>query len=117
MRFDRRITAVDIHADGMPGRVITGGVPDVPGSTMLEKARYLEAHGDDLRKLKQLTRAIRMGEMEAQGEKLDTVRASMRIEELTDKLEAEQEIHEVTKLRLEDADERASAAELRLETE
>ena len=72
---------------------------------------------DDLRKLKQLTRAIRMGEMEAQGEKLDTVRASMRIEELTDKLEAEQEIHEVTKLRLEDADERASAAELRLETE
>jgi proline racemase len=51
MRFDRRITAVDIHADGMPGRVITGGVPDVPGSTMLEKARYLEAHGDDLRKL------------------------------------------------------------------
>ena len=51
MRFDRRITAVDIHADGMPGRVITGGVPDVPGSTMLEKARYLEAHGDDLRKI------------------------------------------------------------------
>ena len=26
MTFDRRITAVDIHADGMPGRVITGGV-------------------------------------------------------------------------------------------
>ena len=39
MRFDRRITSVDIHADGMPGRVITGGVDDVPGATMLEKAR------------------------------------------------------------------------------
>ena len=72
---------------------------------------------DDLRKLKQLTRAIRMGEMDAVGEKLDSVRASMRIEELTDKLEAEQETHEVTKLMLEDAEERATAAELRLETE
>jgi len=51
MRFDRRITAVDIHADGMPGRVITGGVGDVPGATMLEKARYLESHADDLRKI------------------------------------------------------------------
>jgi len=51
MRFDRRITAVDIHADGMPGRVITGGVDDVPGATMLDKARYLESHADSLRKL------------------------------------------------------------------
>ena len=51
MRFDRRITAVDIHADGMPGRVITGGVEDVPGATMLEKARYLESHADELRKI------------------------------------------------------------------
>ena len=42
MSFDRKITAVDIHADGMPGRVITSGVGDVPGATMLEKARYLE---------------------------------------------------------------------------
>jgi proline racemase len=51
MRVDRRITAVDIHADGMPGRVITAGVGDVPGATMLDKARYLESHGDDLRKI------------------------------------------------------------------
>ena len=51
MTFDRRITAVDIHADGMPGRVITGGVSDVPGATMLDKARYLETHADDLRKI------------------------------------------------------------------
>ncbi len=51
MRVDRKITAVDIHADGMPGRVITAGVDDVPGATMLDKARYLEAHGDDLRKV------------------------------------------------------------------
>ena len=43
------ITAVDAHACGEPGRVITGGVPDVPGRTMFEKRNYLEAHADGLR--------------------------------------------------------------------
>lgn len=43
--------AVDAHACGEPGRVITGGVLDVPGKTMFEKKNYLEKHGDDLRKL------------------------------------------------------------------
>lgn len=44
------IQAVDAHACGEPGRVIVGGVLDVPGATMFEKARYLEAHADHLRK-------------------------------------------------------------------
>ena len=39
------------HAAGEPGRVIVGGVLDVPGATMLDKARHLEHHGDALRKL------------------------------------------------------------------
>jgi proline racemase len=51
MRLGRMIQAVDAHADGMPGRVITGGVGDVPGQTMLDKARYLHEHRDDLRRL------------------------------------------------------------------
>ncbi|MBM3219715.1 MAG: hypothetical protein FJZ38_13760 [Candidatus Rokubacteria bacterium] len=51
MRLGRMIQAVDAHAAGEPGRVIVGGVLDVPGSTMLEKARHLEAHGDALRRL------------------------------------------------------------------
>jgi proline racemase len=45
------ITAVDAHAAGEPGRVITGGVLDVPGQTMLEKRNYLEQHQDQIRKL------------------------------------------------------------------
>lgn len=45
------IPAVDVHADGLPGRVITGVVGDVPGRTTLDKARYLEEYSDDLRKL------------------------------------------------------------------
>lgn len=51
MRFERMITAVDAHAAGEPGRVITGGVMDVPGKTMLEKRNYLENHNDEIRKL------------------------------------------------------------------
>lgn len=48
MRFRKMITAVDTHS-GEPMRVITGGVVDVPGSSMLEKRKWLETEGDDLR--------------------------------------------------------------------
>lgn len=50
MRLERMLTAVDAHACGEPGRVIVGGVLDVPGSTMFEKKAYLEQHADDLRR-------------------------------------------------------------------
>jgi proline racemase len=43
------ITAVDAHACGEPGRVITGGVLDVPGATMFEKMKYFERHADHIR--------------------------------------------------------------------
>jgi proline racemase len=51
MRFSRMITAVDAHAAGEPGRVITGGVVDVPGRSMLDKMLFLQAHADYLRRL------------------------------------------------------------------
>ena len=50
MRLARMIQAVDAHAAGEPGRVIVGGVLDVPGRTMFDKARHLEMYGDALRK-------------------------------------------------------------------
>jgi proline racemase len=50
MRLSRVIQAVDAHACGEPGRVIVGGVLDVPGQTMFDKMRYLAEHQDDLRK-------------------------------------------------------------------
>ena len=50
MHLTNMITAVDAHAGGEPGRVITGGVVDVPGATMFEKKTYLERHADGLRK-------------------------------------------------------------------
>ncbi len=50
MRLTSMISAVDLHACGEPGRVIVGGVLDVPGSSLFEKMRYFEAHADALRK-------------------------------------------------------------------
>ena len=37
MRPPQKIEAVDTHVCGEPGRVIVGGVPDVPGRTMFDK--------------------------------------------------------------------------------
>ena len=50
MKFSNMIQAVDLHAGGEHGRVIVGGVLDVPGNTMFEKMRYLATEADDLRK-------------------------------------------------------------------
>src|SRR5262249_25554933 len=49
LRFSNMITAVDAHACGEHGRVITGGVLDVPGQTMFDKMVYLRDHADDIR--------------------------------------------------------------------
>jgi proline racemase len=42
---------VDCHAEGESGKVVTGGVGDVPGDTMWDKRVYLEENLDQLRKL------------------------------------------------------------------
>jgi proline racemase len=50
VRLAHLISAVDLHACGEPGRVITGGVLDVPGRSMFEKMQFFERHKDDIRK-------------------------------------------------------------------
>jgi proline racemase len=50
MRLDSLIQAIDLHACGEPGRVIVGGVRDVPGGSMFEKMQYLARHHDALRR-------------------------------------------------------------------
>ena len=42
MKAMRMINAVDSHTMGEPTRIITGGVPVIPGNTMPEKKEYLE---------------------------------------------------------------------------
>ena len=51
MRLARMIQAVDAHACGEPGRVIVGGVLNVPGRTLLDKMIHLRDHADGLRQL------------------------------------------------------------------
>ncbi|MCW3021905.1 MAG: proline racemase [Conexibacter sp.] len=51
MRAARYFSAVDSHTEGMPTRVITGGVAPLPGATMLERKLHFEEHLDDLRLL------------------------------------------------------------------
>ncbi|MEU0668810.1 proline racemase family protein [Streptomyces lavendulocolor] len=43
--------AVDSHTEGMPTRVITGGIGTVPGATMAERRRHFADHLDHVRTL------------------------------------------------------------------
>ena len=46
-----RLSAVEAHAEGEPGRVITGGLPPIPGDSVFEKMQWLRENRDDIRKL------------------------------------------------------------------
>ena len=50
MRVTNVVYAVDTHACGEPGRVIVGGVRDVPGATMFEKMKHFEQKADWFRR-------------------------------------------------------------------
>ena len=51
MRAARYFAAVDSHTEGMPTRVVTGGVGPIPGASMLERKLHFEREMDDLRLL------------------------------------------------------------------
>jgi proline racemase len=51
MRWSKVLNVVECHAGGEIGKVVTGGIGDVPGETMFDKKIYLEQHLDDIRKL------------------------------------------------------------------
>ena len=51
MRWNKVLNVVECHAGGEVGKVVTGGIGDVPGETMFDKKVYLEQHRDDIRKL------------------------------------------------------------------
>ena len=45
----QKVTTIDAHTEGEPFRVITGGLPELPGDTILERRRYMMNHLDHLR--------------------------------------------------------------------
>jgi proline racemase len=51
MRSTRVIHTVESHTEGMPTRVVTGGVGVLPGETMFDRRRWFMAHSDGLRRL------------------------------------------------------------------
>ena len=51
MRAARYFAAVDSHTEGMPTRVVTGGVGPIPGATMIERRAHFLSEMDDLRLL------------------------------------------------------------------
>ncbi len=51
MRARRVLHCVDSHTEGMPTRVVVGGVPPIPGDTMEERRQWFMANSDDLRTL------------------------------------------------------------------
>ncbi len=51
MRASRVLAAVDSHTEGMPTRVVTGGVGVIPGATMNERRLHFIERMDELRQL------------------------------------------------------------------
>jgi proline racemase len=45
------LTVVDMHTGGEPLRIVTGGYPDIPKGTILEKRAYVRDNLDHLRKI------------------------------------------------------------------
>ncbi len=44
------ITTIDAHTEGEPFRVVTGGFPELPGETILDRRRFLKENLDHLRR-------------------------------------------------------------------
>jgi proline racemase len=50
MRWTRTLEMVEAHAEGEVGRVVTGGVLDIPGATVLDKMTHINTVDDGLRR-------------------------------------------------------------------
>ena len=49
--LQRPIRTVDYHTAGEPFRIVTGGIPELEGRTVLERRRWAADHLDDVRRL------------------------------------------------------------------
>ena len=50
MKFEKTLTVIDTHTAGEAARLVTAGIPKIPGKDMVEKKQYLEKHMDHIRK-------------------------------------------------------------------
>lgn len=49
MKSIRTVTTVETHTEGMPTRVVTSGIGEIPGSTMFDRRLYFMEHMDHIR--------------------------------------------------------------------
>lgn len=47
----QKITTIDAHTGGEPLRIVTSGLPELPGKTILEKRKHMRDHFDHYRKI------------------------------------------------------------------
>ena len=50
MRFSRIYSTIECHTAGEPLRIVTGGVPVIPGATILERRRWVRENLDHVRR-------------------------------------------------------------------
>lgn len=49
MQITRTLTTVEVHTGGEPFRIVTSGLPRLPGATIVERRAWLLEHADDIR--------------------------------------------------------------------
>ncbi len=49
MHIERVVSTIDTHTAGEPTRTVIGGIPHIPGNSMIEKMEFLKGKHDDLR--------------------------------------------------------------------
>ena len=50
MQITRTISTVEVHTGGEPFRIVTSGVPKMPGNAIVERRAWLRENADDIRK-------------------------------------------------------------------
>jgi trans-L-3-hydroxyproline dehydratase len=50
VRFDRVYSTIECHTAGEPLRIVTAGIPLIPGATILERRRWVQEHLDHVRR-------------------------------------------------------------------
>jgi len=51
MQISRTISTVEVHTGGEPFRIVTSGLPRLPGKTIVERRAWLKENADDIRQV------------------------------------------------------------------
>lgn len=49
MQLSRTLSTVEVHAGGEPFRIVTAGLPRLPGDSIVARRRWLQDHADEIR--------------------------------------------------------------------